>query len=68
LFAIHDTEVRRKDIKKYVTSDLFEAVQLWKEYTRFGLFHGCGPAGETWEYITLISAFEDEMEAVRSRK
>jgi len=38
-------------------------VEIWKEYGRFGLPHGSGPAGETWEYITLISAFEDEKEA-----
>jgi hypothetical protein len=36
---------------------------LWKEYRRFGLPHGAGIAGETYEYVTLIDAFECEFEA-----
>ncbi|MGD1832496.1 MAG: hypothetical protein ACPKOP_04035 [Sphaerochaetaceae bacterium] len=45
-----------------------EAVEIWKEYTRFGLPHASGTAGETWEYIALISAFEDEKEAAIAAK
>jgi len=55
--------ITRSELKTYLTDELFEAVEIWKEYGRFGLPHGSGPAGETWEYITLISAFEDEKEA-----
>lgn len=33
---------------------------LWKDYKKFGLAHGLGPANETEEYISIIRAFEDE--------
>ena len=52
--------VKRKDIYPLYTEDLTNAVMLWKDYRRFGLPHGGGYAAETEEYITLISAFEDE--------
>nr|WP_319473033.1 hypothetical protein [uncultured Sphaerochaeta sp.] len=55
--------IRRGDLESYLTDDLYEAIDIWKRYTRFGLFHGSGEAAETDEYITLISAFEDEREA-----
>lgn len=59
-------EVRRKDLPKYRTADLFEAVKLWKDWKRFGLFHGSGPHAETAEYIQILSELEDVMEAART--
>lgn len=52
--------VKRCDIYPLYTEDLTNAVMLWKDYRRFGLPHGGGYAAEAEEYITLISAFEDE--------
>ncbi len=53
--------LKRKDVYGYLdTEGLNEAVLLWKDYKRFGLAHGRGPADETEEYISLIRAFEDE--------
>lgn len=60
--------IRRGDLKDYLTDDLYEAIDIWKEYTRFGLPHGGGVAAETFEYITLVSAFEDEKEAAIADK
>ncbi len=56
--------VKRKDIYPLYTEDLNQAVRLWKDYKRFGLPHGEGYASETEEYITLISAFEDDYDEV----
>lgn len=52
--------IRRGDLKKLLTEDLWDAVRLWQDYKRFGLFHGRGPEAETAEYVDLISALEEE--------
>ena len=60
--------IRRGDLKEYLTDDLYEAIDIWKEYGRFGLPHGGGPVAETYEYIMLIRAFEEEKEAAIAAK
>ena len=42
-----------------MTDDLWKAVDLWRDYRRFGLPHG-SPGNETADYMALISSFEDE--------
>ncbi|MGP1418329.1 MAG: hypothetical protein ACTTJZ_00765 [Sphaerochaetaceae bacterium] len=37
-------------------------MDLWRDYRRFGLPHGC-PENETADYMAVISIFEDEYEA-----
>lgn len=51
-------------MKELLTADLWDAVRLWSDYKKFGLFHGEGPAGENAEYIMLIRAFESEYDEV----
>lgn len=60
--------IPRGVLKTYLTGDLFEAKEIWREYRRFGLPHAGGEAAETWEYIALISAFEDELEAFQAER
>jgi len=55
-------------LKEFLNDDLYEAIDIWKEYSRFGLPHGSGPVAETYEYIALVSAFEDEREAAIADK
>lgn len=57
--------MRRGDLKRLLTDDLWDAVRLWKDFKRFGLPHGGGPQAETAEYIGLIDALEDEYEDVQ---
>lgn len=68
MLSVGNMAIRRGDLKRYLTDELYEAIGIWKEYTRFGLPHGAGAAAETYEYIALVSAFEDEREAAVAGK
>ncbi len=54
--------ITRAEMKTLITDDLGTAIGIWKEYKRFGLHHGKGPEGESYETMMLINAFEDEYE------
>lgn len=56
--------VTRRQVTDCYTQDLDDAVRLWKDWQRFGLPHGGGYADETEEWLTVVSAFEDDREAV----
>jgi hypothetical protein len=47
-------------MKALLTEDLWEAVRIWKDYRRYGLPNGKGMLEESYETISLITAFEEE--------
>lgn len=57
--------VLRRDVYTLFTDSLDSAARLWKDFKTFGLPHGEGYARETEEWVSLISAFEDEYAAAQ---
>lgn len=56
----------RREMKTLITSDLWDAIRIWKDFKRFGLPHGVGIAGENAEVISLIRSFEETYEDVQA--